>query len=514
MGKKCYIKCVEDSHDPILLPDGKEVPIGRAPETKIQNKRCSRKQVSFTANYKENTVLAKQLGDNPSILEGGIQLFKGETRLLCHEDSIELIEGFFKHRIVFEPPPMKRAAAQGATPDEVDATQPKKARMESLMRNGLSGGKWETVDQGKMLVFSPHGMNHSSKVASYDLDWTLIGTKSGRVYPRDADDWQILLPEIPGKLKKFHADGYKLVIFSNQAGIGTHRIVISEFQRKVENIARKLGVPIQAFISTGTSIYRKPLTGMWKYLSEQNDGVPISISDSFYCGDAAGRPEKWAPKKKKDFSCSDRLFAMNIGIEFFTPEEHFQGQTAAPFSLPNFQPLQLSANDPLVDPPTAKLEVSEPELVVMVGGPGSGKSTFARQHLSSYTYVNMDQLKSVQKCIQEVKKTLDRRASVVVDNTNPDKKARARFLAIAKQTGVKSRCFKMLTSKEHCRHNIRFRELTDSSHAPISEMIVRQYEKNYEEPALDEGFVEIIGVNFVPRFEIKEHEKLYNQFLP
>lgn len=25
------------------------------------------------------------------------------------------------------------------------------------------------------------------------------------------------------------------------------------------------------------------------------------------CLDAAGRPEKWAAKKKKDFSCSDRL---------------------------------------------------------------------------------------------------------------------------------------------------------------------------------------------------------------
>lgn len=25
------------------------------------------------------------------------------------------------------------------------------------------------------------------------------------------------------------------------------------------------------------------------------------------CEDAAGRPEKWAPGRKKDFSCSDRL---------------------------------------------------------------------------------------------------------------------------------------------------------------------------------------------------------------
>jgi bifunctional polynucleotide phosphatase/kinase len=65
------------------------------------------------------------------------------------------------------------------------------------------------------------------------LDWTLIGTKSGRVYPKDKDDWCILMPEIPGKLKKLHAEGFKLVIFSNQAGIGSRRVVKSDFQQKV-----------------------------------------------------------------------------------------------------------------------------------------------------------------------------------------------------------------------------------------------------------------------------------------
>ena len=37
--------------------------------------------------------------------------------------------------------------------------------------------------------------------------------------------------------------------------------------------------------------------------------------NSFYCGDAAGRP--------KDFSDSDRGFAQAAGLRFFTPEELF-----------------------------------------------------------------------------------------------------------------------------------------------------------------------------------------------
>jgi Polynucleotide kinase 3 phosphatase len=60
------------------------------------------------------------------------------------------------------------------------------------------------------------------------------------------------------------------------------------------------------------------------FLGQKNGGEEIDLTQSYYCGDAAGRPQGWAPKKKKDFSSSDRLFAMNIGIKFLTPEEHFQ----------------------------------------------------------------------------------------------------------------------------------------------------------------------------------------------
>ena len=38
-----------------------------------------------------------------------------------------------------------------------------------------------------------------------------------------------------------------------------------------------------------------------------------------YVGDAAGRPKEWAPGKPKDFSCSDRKFAANLGVsEYIT----------------------------------------------------------------------------------------------------------------------------------------------------------------------------------------------------
>ncbi len=44
----------------------------------------------------------------------------------------------------------------------------------------------------------------------------------------------------------------------------------------------------------------------------------IDKKNSFYCGDAAGRINNWAPGKKKDFSCADRKFAHNNGLRKFT----------------------------------------------------------------------------------------------------------------------------------------------------------------------------------------------------
>lgn len=94
-----------------------------------------------------------------------------------------------------------------------------------------------------------------------------------------------------------------------------------------------------------------------------NGSDKIDMSASFYCGDAAGRPDNWAPKKKKDFSCSDRLFAKNLGLKFFTPEEHFLNQKPAPFKLPDFDPSVSSGpNTPLVDPPNASITSSEQEV--------------------------------------------------------------------------------------------------------------------------------------------------------
>ncbi|CAH2312051.1 bifunctional polynucleotide phosphatase kinase isoform X1, partial [Pelobates cultripes] len=175
-------------------------------------------------------------------------------------------------------------------------------------------------------------------------------------------------------------------------------------------------------------MYRKPVTGMWDYLCEKgDDGFPVQKEDCLYVGDAAGRSANWAPdRKKKDFSCSDRLFALNIGLKFSTPEEFFLGWKTAPFHLPNFDPRTLDPNAPLHDP-AASLISPPTEVAVTVGFPAVGKSKFVKDYLvpKGYVCVNRDTLGTWQKCVASCEEALRNGKSVVVDNTNPDLESRS-----------------------------------------------------------------------------------------
>lgn len=288
-----------------------------------------------------------------------------------------------------------------------DKTNAENTSTNSLLPN--PDNKWEDVDDKKLYIFTSKGVISSGKVAGYDIDGTIITTKSGRVFAKDCDDWQIAYNEVPGKLKELHKEGFKLVFFTNQAGVGSGKVKIDEIKKKFERVISKVNVPVQLFMSTGKNKYRKPVTGSWGVLTQsKNDGLAIDLNESFFCGDAAGRPEKKAPiKRKKDHSCVDRLFALNVGIKFYTPEEHFQHKPSEEWIRPEFDPKNLKKL-PLTIPADAALASSFQELILMVGSPGSGKSLFARKYFEKhgYVYINRDTLGTWQKCVAALVKTL------------------------------------------------------------------------------------------------------------
>lgn len=104
-------------------------------------------------------------------------------------------------------------------------------------------------------------------------------------------------------------------------------------------------------------------------------------------------------RAKKDHSTADRYFAHNLGLAFKTPEQFFLGsKTEEPWGPPTFEPkklfeaniahlipgiLLLSLFFMLLD---TKLPLEDPELMVMCGFPGSGKSTFAKKLSEDHGY--------------------------------------------------------------------------------------------------------------------------------
>lgn len=109
------------------------------------------------------------------------------------------------------------------------------------------------------------------------------------------------------------------------------------------------------------------------------------------------------------------------------------------------------------DPPSrfSRLEPDCLELVIFVGSPGAGKSSFYRTHLEplGYERVNQDTLKSRDKCIKVASEHLKEGRSVAVDNTNPDLEVRKLWLKLGAKFSAKVRCVYFTASPELCEHN-------------------------------------------------------------
>ena len=89
------------------------------------------------------------------------------------------------------------------------------------------------------------------------------------MFPTNCQDWKLIFSQIPSKLKQLIQDGFKVVFFTNQAGLGNGKVNATQFRQKLADISARLGTPVQVFISPGSGIYRKPMTGMWNYLVSQ-----------------------------------------------------------------------------------------------------------------------------------------------------------------------------------------------------------------------------------------------------
>ena len=376
--------------------------------------------------------------------------------------------------------------------------------------------------EGTVLVLTPPELagKGSEAIIGFDMDDTIITTKSGKVFATNKDDWQWMYPSVPTRLRELHekeGEKKKIVIFTNQGGIngkkGYDKAKEASILGRIEAILAALpGVPIQVFVATTDDEYKKPATGMWDLMvSRYNGGVAPDLARCTYVGDAAGRPA--APERhrgKKDFSCSDRKFAHNVGMSFATPEEFFLGEAPADFDWDAPDLTAYTGDDAAAA--AAAIGKEPQEMVVFVGFPASGKSTFCIRHFvpRGYVQINRDTLKTQDKCMKAAEAALAQGKSVVIDNTNPSQEARAPYLALAKKVGVPARCFRFDTDEKLAVHLNYFRERISKGASPhVPTIGYCTYKKKFVEPTLAEGFNSIVHIKFIPKFDTEDAKKSF-----
>lgn len=168
---------------------------------------------------------------------------------------------------------------------------------------------------------------------------------------------------------------------------------------------------------------------------------------------------------ERDFSCSDRKFAANLGLSFSLPEEYFLGEPPpSEFSWYGFNPHAYANSDegPVLEPAGSLLTSEKQEVVVFVGPPAAGKTHLytdymKRERRRRYCHVSRDVLGSWQKYVGQGKEAMESGHSVVIDNTNPDPESRGRYVQLGREYGIPVRCFWFMTSIEHALHNNQFR---------------------------------------------------------
>jgi len=364
--------------------------------------------------------------------------------------------------------------------------------------------------------------NNELKIASFDLDGTLIQTKSGKKFPINAEDWEWKFSNVPEKLKELEEAGYLIIIFTNQKGISSGQNTIEDMGEKLEKIQSELDIVFQVFISTKDDYYRKPLTGMWDEYVHRNN---IDLKKSFYCGDAGGRPNGWKFGMMKDFSSSDKEFAYNIGIPFLLPEEFFLNET---ITYQSYTPYTSNFFDEYFPTMTIKelsakydfiLSDNNPTMIMMVGPPASGKSTLAKFLATEkgIQVINQDILGTKAKCLNATKEAIMKGNSIVIDNTNPNHEVRKEYLDILDKYSPAGKTYTkyaivMMMPKIVTQHLNYFRmEQSKGKSKKIPSVAYNVFHKKYNEPnSVKEGFTDVIRHKFHLFFENPSPKLFYH----
>ena len=130
-------------------------------------------------------------------------------------------------------------------------------------------------------------------------------------------------------------------------------------------------------------------------------------------------------------------------------------------------------------------------MILMIGIQGSGKSEFCRRYLDGYARVNLDTLKTRNNEKRAITACHEEGLSYVVDNTNPTREDRARYIPAAKAEGYRVIGYYMQSVLRECiaRNNQR------QGKQRVPSTAIAMTSNRLELPGYSEGFDELYYVS-------------------
>ncbi len=300
-------------------------------------------------------------------------------------------------------------------------------------------------------VFGPTiGRPTTNKFFIFDLDGTLTVSRCGKVFSQTAED-TLILPPVADKIAELKADGYNIIIVTNQSYFTADTIA------KLQYVADEFDVPVLC-AAGAKSAARKPAPDLWYHYCMAAQIDPLTVGELHMTGDAAGPESTYPPYR---WAATDQLFAEAIGATFHEPLDVF-----AKYKLPSFPDFLT--------------------VTVMVGNQGSGKTNFARQiaDLTGHVHIEGDKFKTRAKTLKAAKATLASNKSVIIDATNGSLQRRQECYALADEFGAVKRIFWIP------RDGRPFNALRSEGKVPPVAHAV--YSKHFEDPRADGVPLELV----------------------